>query len=198
MKRNISVIAASLLGVTLLTGCSIGTTSSQGFTITSQQLERVQNLPKVPSYTVQGNLIQISEIGTQSQGALPWERVLGTVEDVLAPVTVPIDGQDAPGVWVPVVIQVEQSDPVLSQRTIILRVYPYSEHAPDLTKLSKGQRVLAVGTGPYTDSTGISAVSLGWLISVADDGKVTDLYPEHRLDENFNDVADLFNMKPLS
>lgn len=197
MKSKIKLLAIGLVTVAALAGCSSAETSSQAFTITSQQLQEVKSMPKIPAYTVQGNLSEIAQIGTQTQGALPWQRVLGTVEDVLAPVEVPIDGQETPGLWVPVVINVEQSDPSLSNPTVTLRVYPYSEHAPDLSRLVKGQRVLAVGTGPYSDSTGILAVSLGWLLDVAADGRVTDMYAEHKLSGSFNDVADLLNMDKL-
>jgi len=197
LAKTTQVLATGLTIIGMLAGCTQATSAPQGFSISSQQLDAVMKTPKVPSFAVEGSLKEIAEFGTQTKGPLPWEHVLGTVEDILPPVTVNIEGQETPGMWVPVVVRVQQASPALNETSVTLRVYPYSEHAPDLTQLSKGELILAVGTGPYTDQTGIEAVSLGWLLDVSADGSVKDLYAGHQLTGNFNDVADLLNMSKI-
>ena len=98
----------------------------------------------------------------------------------------------------PVKIRVEQSDPKLGNETYLVRLFANSENMPDISRLHIGQRVLAVGGALSTDKAGVEAISLGWLLEVADDGSVANLNPNHEVNGNFNDVAELLRMEPLN
>ncbi len=193
-KKYLTAFLALGFAASALTGCQ-STSESKGLTISAEEVQEMKKFGKVEGYVLSGDLEFIAKFGRLAQNQS--QRILGTVVDVLSPVVLQVNATET-SPWVPVKIRVEQSDPKLANETYLVRLFANSENMPDLSKIYVGQRVLAVGGALSTDKAGVEAISLGWLLEVADDGSVTDLNPNHELTGNFNDVADLLRMEPLN
>jgi hypothetical protein len=193
-KKYLAAFLAIAFATATLTGCQ-STSESKGMTISAEEIQEMKNFAKVDGFSLNGDLEFIAKFGSSAQSQS--QRIIGTVVDVLSPVVLQVNSTET-SPWVPVKIRVEQSDPKLGNETYLVRLFANSENMPDLSRIYVGQRVLAVGGALSTDKAGVEAISLGWLLEVADDGSVTDLNPNHELTGNFNDVANLLRMEPLN
>ncbi|MFM6978251.1 MAG: hypothetical protein ACKOWR_06035 [Micrococcales bacterium] len=193
-NRHLAVVLAIAFATATLTGCQ-STSNSKGLTISAEEIQEMKSFGKVDGFVLSGDLEFIAKFGSSAQNQS--QRILGTVVDVLSPVVLQVNSTET-SPWVPVKIRVEQSDPKLGNETYLVRLFANSENMPDISRLHIGQRVLAVGGALSTDKAGVEAISLGWLLEVADDGSVANLNPNHEVNGNFNDVAELLRMEPLN
>jgi hypothetical protein len=193
-KKYLAALLAIGFAASALTACQ-STTDSKGLTISAEEIQEMKNFGKVEGYVLSGDLEFIAKFGRSAQNQS--QRILGTVVDVLSPVVLQVNATET-SPWVPVMIRIEQSDPKLDNETYLVRLFANSENMPDVSRISVGQRVLAVGGPLSTDKAGVEAISLGWLLEVADDGSVANLNPNHVVTGNFNDVAELLRMEPLN
>ena len=117
---------------------------------------------------------------------------------MLAPKTGALGDSGFELLWVPVVIDVVQSDPQIQESQIIVRVIPKNEFSQDLEEINIGDLVLTVGSSINLDPSGERGSSLGWMLEVDEDGSLRDLNTSNVIAGKFNDVADLLRMEPLN
>ena len=188
--------ALSLSMLFALTGCADKPARDQAFTISTQEIQEALDAPKLEGYMLSGGLEFIAKFGSGANVASRSSRVVGVVQDILPmeshrTTLLPIEK-----IWVPVIVHVEQANPELTQETIVVRVFPNSENMPDISKLYKGQRVLAVGVETTIDEADMYGVSLGWLLEIDTNDQLRDLNPKNKVTGTFTENAVLFGLNP--
>lgn len=192
MQKKYLLATALVLATASLTSCSTSNGASS-FQITTSQIRQFEAVPKVTGYSIDGSLDFLATFSSRGQG---WVRVLGTIEDVLPPV----EAQNSLGdkvTWVPIIVNVEQSDPKTKASRVTLRLLATDPSAPNLADLYAGQRVLAIGNDLPQDSSKTASITLGWIFGVDETGSVLGLQPDDTHRGKFNTFASLLRMEPL-
>ena len=194
--RHIAILGVTaLLSIAALAGCQ-SQSKPQALTISQSEIEEMKQVQKLPGASVAGDLDYIVNWGKDAEDQS--QRILGRVVDVLAPKTGALGDSGFELLWVPVVIDVVQSDPQIQESQIIVRVIPKNEFSQDLEEINIGDLVLTVGSSINLDPSGERGSSLGWMLEVDEDGSLRDLNTSNVIAGKFNDVADLLRMEPLN
>jgi hypothetical protein len=188
-------VAAAVMGLLTMSACS-GQNESKETTISQTQIAGMKQVQKLPGASVAGDLDYIVNWGKDAEDQS--QRILGRVVDVLAPKTGSLGDSGFELLWVPVLIDVVQSDPQIQDSRMVVRVIPKNEFSQDLEEINIGDIVLTVGTSINLDPAGERGSSLGWMLEVDEDGSLRDLNTSNVIAGNFNDVADLLRMEPLN
>lgn len=194
--NRVRTSALSLSILFALTGCADTPARDQAFTMSTQEIQEALDTPKLEGYMLSGGLEFIAMFGSGANAASKSSRVVGIVQDILPMESHRTTMLPIEKIWVPIIVQVEQANPELTQETIVVRVFPNSENMPDISKLYKGQRILAVGVEPTIDEADMYGVSLGWLLEIETNDQLRDLNPKNKVTGTFTENAVLFGLSP--
>lgn len=189
------LLSALLLSNTLvLSGCAPAQ-NEMGFTISASDIQRADAMQALPGFESATQLADVFKLGTAAPDGEKSEHIVGIIRDILPIETVEVGSLKLTKMWVPILIEVEQSNPAVQGTELILRVFPSSEKMPLLASLKRGERVLAIGVAPSMDETGTFGVSLGWLFEINASGEIVDTTGSSEVLGKFETYADQLGLK---
>jgi hypothetical protein len=163
-KKLVLSTLAIFTSVFVLGGC----TSTPNDALTSSEIERLVNSPKIAAYPSPDELDFVFTSGISKQ------YIIGTVKQLKSAKKSCFKDTDC-FEWVPVQIDVDGSMPEIPAGVVTVRLFPSSEQTPDLRDIQVGDRVLAATSAKFTDDNKIQGYSLGWLFKVEADGSMKNL-----------------------
>jgi hypothetical protein len=189
-----------LLGTLIsLSGCSEEpNVPGPSLSISDTEIREMNAVETLEGASVGDDLETVSSMGSLMPASQQNVRIVGRILDVLPPEKFLMEDFRIQRLWVPVRLSVEQGQPDLTAKTMIVRLFPSSELSPDFRLLKKGMRVLAVGTPEDVDQAGQSGVTLGWFFEITDSGDVRRVTSEGTVLGKFNDYAEKLSLTDLN